>query len=187
MKDRIDKLESEVWRLSQSLRELESRIASLEGRSVPDGQTEAAHQSGAEASSRPMLSPSERLGTAGALSLAGRLSIVLAGAYLLRALTEASGLTPLLGISFGLAYALLWLGAADRAAGKNLRWSSAFHGIAAALTAFPLIWEAVTRFRILSPPADSWLLAAFAAAFLTVACRRRFQVLAWFAMLRRQR
>jgi hypothetical protein len=183
MKDRFDKLESEVWRLSQSLRELESRIASLEGRSLPDGRTEAARQSGGEASPRPVLAPSERLGTTGALSLAGRLSIVMAGAYLLRALTEASRLTPVLGISLGLAYALLWLGAADRAAGKNLRWSSAFHGIAASLTAFPLIWEAVTRFRILRPPADSWLLAAFAAAFLTVACRRRFQVLAWFATL----
>ena len=183
MKDRIDKLESEVWRLSRSLLELESRITSLEGRRVADGQTEVASPGSALVSPRPMLSHAERLGTTGALSLAGRLSIVMAGAYLLRALTEASRLTPFLGILLGLAYALLWLGAADRAAGKNLRWSSAVHGIAAALTAFPLIWEAVTRFQILRPPADSWLLAAFAAAFLTVACRRRFQVLAWFATL----
>ncbi len=105
-------------------------------------------------------------GVSGALSLVGRLFLVTAGAYLLRALTEASTFSPALGVFLGLAYASLWFGAADRAAAAGRLWSSVFHGAAASLTAFPLVWEATTRFRILPTPWHILLLAA-------IACRRR--------------
>ena len=107
----------------------------------------------------------------------------MAGAFFLRALTEASTLTPALGVLLGLAYALLWLGAADRAAGKGLPWNGAFHGIAAVLIAFPLAWEAATRFRLLPSPWHICLLGAITAAGLVIACRRRFEILAWFVTL----
>jgi hypothetical protein len=56
-----------------------------------------------------------------------------------------------------------------------------FHGFAAALIAYPLIWEAATRFKILTPAVDSILLAGLTAVFFVVACKHRFQALAWFA------
>jgi hypothetical protein len=184
MDDHIDRLEREVARLGRSLQDLESRLALLEGQSdasVRPPATEDGTPALPQSPGRPISSGWG--GLTGTLSTVGRLFVVMAGAFFLRALTEASTLTPVLGVLLGLGYALLWLGAADRAIGKGLRWNGAFHGIAAVLIAFPLVWEAATRFRLIPPPWHIWLLAAITAAGLIVACRRRFETLAWFVTL----
>jgi hypothetical protein len=49
-------------------------------------------------------------------------------------------------VALGIAYALVWLGAADRAAGAGRFTSSLFHGVTAVVIGFPLLWEASTRF-----------------------------------------
>ncbi|MEW6744671.1 MAG: hypothetical protein AB1486_18095 [Planctomycetota bacterium] len=184
MDERIERLETEVRRLAQNVSELQSRLALLEGKTVAGPVKAAARAQVAQPEQTPSVGwGAGGMSTTGILSLIGRLFIVIGGAYLLRALTEASTISPALGVSLGLAYALLWLAAADRAAGKGLLWSSVFHGIAAALTAFPLLWEAATRFHIIQPPWDIGLLAALTAIWLMSACRRRFQALAWLATL----
>lgn len=184
MDERIGKLEYEMRELVQKLRDLEGRLALLERQSTSEATEEAAEKDRlASPAVSPMPQNYEWVGNTGVLSLVGRLFLVMAGAYFLRALTEAGTLSPSLGIFLGLVYALLWLGAADHAAGRGLWWSCAFHGIAASLTAFPLVWEAVTRFHILQPPWHTWLLGAITAAGMIIACRRRFETLAWFVTL----
>ena len=83
------------------------------------------------------------------LSLLGRLFIVLGGAYLLRAMTDAGAIPPAAGVALGLAYGLVWLVLADRAGGRGQRPAAVFHGIGAAMVAFPVVLEATTRFKVL--------------------------------------
>ena len=60
--------------------------------------------------------------------------------------------------------------------------SAAFHGAAAALVAFPLLWEATARFAILSSTAGAVLLAVVAGTCLAVAWRQRLRSFAWLTV-----
>ncbi|WP_242343261.1 hypothetical protein, partial [Anaeromyxobacter terrae] len=116
----------------------------------------------------------------GSVSLVGRTLLVLAGAFVLRALADAGTLPASLGVALGLAYAGTWLGIALRTGAAA---SAGFHGAAAALVGFPLLYEAASRFGLVSPPAAAALLSAFTAAALAVAARRRLEALAWIVTL----
>jgi hypothetical protein len=116
------------------------------------------------------------------LTLSGRTLMVLGGAFLLRALTD-SGHVPLrFGVVLGLAYAALWLGAAERAGGRRAL-SGLFHGLAAVLIAIPIIWEASTHFALLSRQASAAILTAVSGIALAVSWHRRLQMLAGVVVL----
>ena len=118
------------------------------------------------------------------LTLAGRTLMVLGGAYLLRAITESGRLSASAGVVVGLGYALAWLGAADRAGihgGRRL--SGAFHGLTAVLIGVPLLLEASTRFRFLSPETGALALTMLTLLALTVAWHSRLQSVAAVAIL----
>lgn len=117
------------------------------------------------------------------LAFVGRTFVALGGAYSLRALTDASIVPLAQGSALGLAYAFSWLVMSDRAAAANRRTSAVFHGLVAAVVAFPLIWESVTHFQLLSPNAAALGLALVTALMLTAALRQRSQSLAWIAVL----
>ena len=87
------------------------------------------------------------------------------------------------GSFVGLIYAVAWLAVADRAAAGGRRLSSSFHGVAAIMIGFPLLWEASTRFGFLSPAASAGVLAVLSGLALAVARRRRLRLLAGLAML----
>jgi hypothetical protein len=117
------------------------------------------------------------------MTLVGRTLMVLGGAYLLRALTESAIWPVWFGVTVGFVYAAASLVATSRAAGSN-RWLSAeFHGGTAVMIALPLLWEAVTRFRLLGAVAASVLLAVVVLATLAVAARARLQAVAWLAAI----
>jgi hypothetical protein len=119
----------------------------------------------------------------GGLHLAGRTLLVLAGAYLVRALTEAGTLPPALGVTLGLAYAAWWQLLAQREA-RALRLSSAtFHGVSASLIAFSLIWETAARSGRLGSRAAGLALVGFALLGLAVAFRHRLAASAWLTTL----
>jgi len=84
------------------------------------------------------------------VALLGRTLFVLAGAFLLRALTDSGRLEAGLGILVGLAFAMTWIVMADRAGGRRQSASAAFHGLAFVLIAFPLLFEATNRFHFLN-------------------------------------
>jgi len=84
------------------------------------------------------------------LPVIGRALLGLAGAYLLRALTESAAVPGKLGIAIGIAYALGWLGLAARRPLEE-RWSAAIDSLTSVLILSPLLWEATARFHLLAP------------------------------------
>lgn len=117
------------------------------------------------------------------LSFVGRTCVALGGAYLLRALTDAAVIPLPAGIALGLVYALGLLILSDRAGAAKRSTSAAFHGLVATIIAFPLIWESVTRFQLLTPDTAALALALVTALTLATALRQRSQPLAWIAVV----
>ena len=183
MQDRLSVLEERVGELVESLRLLERRVASLERRPAPAPATRPAAPRPSTAAGQPHdVTAPDVSGDLAAfskhLALAGRTLLVLAGAFLLRAVTDSGAIPGWLGVALGCAYAGVWVALAYRV-GPAQPWSAAFHGIAAILIGFPLVFEAATRFRLLSPGGAAAVLTAFTAVALGVAVLRRLQILAW--------
>jgi hypothetical protein len=94
----------------------------------------------------------------------GRMVVVIAGAYVLRALTDWGLLPAAAGVAIGLLYALIWLFVAARSpAGSNL--PAALNCSTSVLIMAPLVWEATGRLKVMS----SWTSAAVLAAFALIA------------------
>ena len=115
------------------------------------------------------------------LALAGRTLIGLGGAYLLRAVTDAHVVPPMVGIAAGMAYALAWIVIADRQASGGNRRAAHFDAALATMIAFPIVWEATVRFHVLDAWPAAALAIACATALLAVAARRDLQAVAWMA------
>lgn len=109
----------------------------------------------------------------------GQALLLMAGAFMLRAFTD-SGLLPLLGgVALGLVYAVLWIGLAGRAAGRGKPVRALTYGITAALIAYPILWEAPTRFGVMPPGLAALLAAVLVALALLAGWRQRIRSLAW--------
>jgi hypothetical protein len=183
MDDRVSGLEKQVAELARSLRSVEARLAALEGAAAPALPLPVAAPipAGGQASV-----PSAAIEPAdpSIAALAGRCLFVLAGAFLVRALTDSGTFPRGAGVALGLAYALTWLVLADRAgrAGSSAAAATAW-GVTALVIACPLVWEASTRFDVLRPTAAAAVLAALAAAALGASVHRSLRGLAWAAVL----
>jgi len=181
MPDRLDRLERTVERIARTLGDLEERIAVLESASGAvasraDGPP-VPMPPGAEA--HPEAAP-PRPSWIAQLPYVGRTFLVLGGAFLLRALTDRGTWPTSTGVSVGLAYALTWIGLAHRDAAAQRATSAGFHGLASVLVAYPLLFEAVIRFGVLSVAQASVALAIVTAIGLGVAWRDRLPVVAWW-------
>jgi len=113
------------------------------------------------------------------LPLLGRTLLVLGGAFVLRAVTEAELIHPATGAALGIVYAVVWLALADRAAARDSRRSAIWHGIAAGVIAYPLLWEATVEFGFLDPLSACVALTAISAIGLGVAWRHDLRALGW--------
>lgn len=113
----------------------------------------------------------------------GRALIILGGAFLLRAITEAGAWPPLVGVSIGLLYSLTWLVASDRAAAGGNRLRAVFDGGTALMIGYPLIAEAALKFVLLTPTAAALALGGFTTGALLAANHSRVAALAWLASL----
>jgi len=111
------------------------------------------------------------------LSLIGRTLIVLGGAYLLRAVTEAGFVPTTVGVALGLLYAVAWSILSLRPA--VTRGSAAYHGIATAITSLPLIFEATRKFHVFDAWSAALALLAVSAVMFVLAWRRRLGGVAW--------
>ena len=159
-------LESLVEELTARLTRLEVRVAELEARPVGAGKKAVT-----EAFEPAIAGPSVPQGT---LALVGRTLLVLAGAYLVRALTDGHVLPAAAGVALGLAYAAAFQLLADREALAGRHASAVFHDVASSAIAFPLIWEATARFAL--PPRVGYAaLVAFFALGIGVAWHRRLR------------
>jgi hypothetical protein len=175
MSDRLSELEARLAELAEAHRQLERRLAALERRPSRAAPARPAAARTADVSGADVAAD---LGAVtGNLALAGRTLLVLAGAFLLRAITDAGTVPTWLGAALGFGYAGVWIAMAYRA-GPAQPWNAAFHGLAALLIGFPLLVEATTRFRLLSPGAGAAMLTLLTGVALGVAARRRLHVLA---------
>ena len=98
--------------------------------------------------------------SSGLLASLGRVLLGIAGAYLLRAVTEANLLPHLAGTLAGVLYACGWLVVAQRAGASN-RWAAPLQAAAASAVLGPLLWEATLRFHTIPPSIAAAILAAF--------------------------
>jgi hypothetical protein len=113
------------------------------------------------------------------VTIVGTLLLALAGAYLLRALTEAGALSPTAGVSLGLLYALGSIPWAARSARAGRQLTACSLGATTALVAYPLLWEAARRFTLLPTAWALGLATATLAAALTLAARGDLTPVAW--------
>ena len=182
MDERLKKLEEAVETLEAAVTRQDSRIAALEGgiRETPtiaEDATEAVEP--VDPSPEALHDQWPISAVRGTPALVGRSLLILAGAFLLRALTEAGTFANTTGVILGLAYAASWIIAAATAARKGARGSAGFFAVCAALIADPLIFEASTEFGVLSPTGSAVLLTVITAAGLFVASRWGLQESAW--------
>ena len=167
-------LESRLEELAQVVARLEGRVAALEKGGVT-ARRPAARPQAAAAKEEPWNSAQ----VTRVLSLGGRTLLVLAGAFVLRALTDSGRLPAPIGVTLGFLYAGSWLVMADRAGRAGNGLSAAFHAVTVVAIGFPLLFEATTRFKLFGPRSSILMLSALTAAALLLASRRRLQVLAW--------
>jgi hypothetical protein len=162
----------------REIRELQARVAQLEARvglaelsQPPD--KEAAP---AAAAARVVEAPAHLL------PVLGRALLGLAGAYLLRALTESGTFSEHTGVAVGLIYAMLWLvWAARTPAAKRLE--AAIHGLTSVLVLAPLLYEATARFHAVSTWTAGLLLFGFTVYGFAVSWRKDLLIVATFATL----
>jgi hypothetical protein len=183
--DRIARLESTVEQLQQGVLALQRRLEVLEARGprgaaagAPGARLESGNEAAPEAAARR--DPYDPIAI---LSLVGRLFLVLAGGFFLRAMTESGLLSPPVGLSVGFAYAMVWLYFADRAGGLRQVPSAFFHALAAAMIAYPLLVEAATKFKVLGGAASALAVTGLSIAMLSVAWHRRLRAVAWITVL----
>ncbi len=174
MEERLERLEEAVKALEEALIRQERRIDVIESGSVRGGVADDGDAGLIDADESAPDLPSDQWALSavkGTPALVGRSLLVLAGAFLLRAFTEAEKLATGTGVTLGLTYAAGWIVATALAARKGNRASAGFFGVCAALIAGPLIFEASTEFGVLSPTGSAVTLAIMTAAGLIVASR----------------
>jgi hypothetical protein len=167
-----DLLESRLASVERAVADLESRLRTLElglPRRAP---------AAVDTIQAPAVAHRATTDVVGVLTLIGRTFLIIAGAYLLRAQTEAGTLSVGVGASLGWAYAMAWTAIAYHAAARQ-RASATFFGAVTVLIGMPLVWEAATRHALLTPAAGAVALAVTAGLVLLTAWRRNLHALAW--------
>jgi hypothetical protein len=109
--------------------------------------------------------------------------LALAGAFLVRALTDRGAMATAPGVALGLSYALGVMVLAHRAAARGRRMTAAFLGSTGAFIANAIVAETTTRFAIFSPAQGLGVLAAATAVALALGRRDDLPAVAWTGTL----
>jgi hypothetical protein len=179
--EQLHRLEETVDAIQEKLARLETRIARLESgppvveSDLPPVSDRPTPQPGSKADE----SEGPLAAFAGTPTLIGRSLLILAGAFLLRALTERGTFEPAVGVVAGVIYAAVWIVAAAAAARNGARGKAGFYAACSAVIVGPLLLEAVTSFKVVTPATGVITLAVMTGAGLFVAARWRMQWNAW--------
>ncbi len=184
MQDQPARIETALENLTKQLQMLEARVSQLEGRDDHAAESSFVESSKAATvdtsiAAVPPITASESHTVAHVFGLIGRTFLILCGAFLLRSLTDTGTVPLALGVALGLTYAAVWLVAADRGAGEGRPLSAVLFGLASAVIAYPLIWEATTKFDLLNADAATAILAVFSISMFAVAWRHNLEIFAW--------
>jgi len=186
--DRYARLESAVGQLLNSVEVLQQRVTALEAGQhllvapAATGNAEGVRGLGRKpvGAARAQRDPYDPIVV---LSMIGRLFLVLAGGFFLRAMTEAGVLIPAAGVALAFLYASVWLYMSGRSGRQGQSSGALFHALGAALVAFPLLLEATTRFKVIGVAGSASGLLVLTAAFLFVAARQRLHAVAWVTVV----
>jgi hypothetical protein len=186
MAQAIEGLASEVEQLSARVRKLELRLAALEGHTEP-----------APAPPPPTFIVRETLPTkppetwrgfppaqlpSGGVAAFGKAVLGIAGAYLLRAISESGAIPQLAILMVAILYACGWMLWAARTHADS-PFASNVYGVTSAMILAPLMWEATVRFQVISATFGAVVLAGFLSLTLVLCWRRNLQALPWIATL----
>jgi len=160
--------------LAREIQDLKRRVSALEART-------GVEIDGPEPEPRPTLPALKIEAPAGAVVLLGKALLGLAGAYLLRALTDAAILPRGLGLAAGLAYAGVWLYLAARSL-PGRKFAAALDACTAAAIVGPLLWEATLRFHAISSWAAATVLTAFTILGLALSWTKQSTLVARIAV-----
>ena len=154
-------LEQHLEALDHRLERVESRVAALDDPPTarwPDSSTKV------EETASPVAAAVESSAPTGSLfPVLGKALLGIAGAYVLRAIEESSGVPRLIVAAAGILYAFLWLIGAARVR-KGPRAASSIYAGTSALILAPMLWELTLRFTVLSPAIAALVVCAFALA-----------------------
>jgi hypothetical protein len=123
-----------------------------------------------------------RFETAGLIPLLGQSLLGLAGAYLLRALTESGALPHQAGVACGILYSMAWLVWAARTPSSRSA-ETALRSLTSVLVLCPLLWEATVRFHAAPTGVTGFLLLLFSVSGLAVSWRKDLLIVATIATL----
>jgi len=179
----LARLTGRLEELAATLRSLEIRVEALEARREefpsrdqeppwPEPETPPPAETAGDSTTSTLV-----------LGLLGRVFLTLAGAFFIRALTDGGKLPPLGGVLLGLGYAAAWAFVADRAGTARRALAATFFTLTSAGIAFPLLWEATTKFLVFTPPIAALALLGMSGLLLAVAWRRALQAVAWIVVL----
>ncbi len=175
--------QSDLEDLSAQVRALQERVFNLEQRlASAAAQPEAATPVpfSAEPEIDPLAPALEE--TTRAIPVLGKALLALAGAYLLRAITESGAVPQAAGVAAGLLYAMLWLVLAARTDPEQ-KFVAAMHGLTSVLVLGPLLWEATVRFTAISAWAAAGVLTFFAVFGLAISWTKNIALVAWITTL----
>jgi hypothetical protein len=165
--------------LSQAVDELRRRVALLE-RGASTGTVEIETQPQLPGLELPDVASVD--GATSLVPLFGWGLLGIAGAYLLRALTESGYLPGVLGVGLGIVYAAWWLFLAAHRAHERPMFSI-IHGLTAALIMVPMLWEMTVSFHMISGLAASVVAVCFTLFGLAIGWKRNLTAIAWIATL----
>ncbi len=172
---RLDELEARIRRLEEALFHAGSSASAL-----PETDEPAAEHFGPPLRQRAARASPLILDV---LAQTGWSVLTLAGAFLIRALTDRGAVATDPGVAFGLAYALGIILLADRASVRGNRLMGAFLGSTGAFIANAIVAETTTRFAIFAPSSGMAILAVATAIALAVGRRHDLPALDWTATL----
>ncbi|MBI4912321.1 MAG: hypothetical protein HY823_06260 [Acidobacteria bacterium] len=167
--------------MTPRLAALEARVAALEGGLAPGPELPTPEASRAEPEAVPAARPAE--GTFAMLGYAGRAFLALAGAFLIRSVTESGMIPGPAGVALGFFYAGLWAVLADRTGRRGRPVGAAFFTATAALIALPLLGEATLKMAVLPPGLAAGMLLLIGAGLLAVSWRCELKGMAWTTLL----
>lgn len=183
MEEYLDELSRQVQKLNRAVNELQQRVTALE-RGATAEMSPAAIEPVTEMALAPGAAAAigESVRVDNLAPLFGWAFLGLAGAYLLRALTESGTIPGLLGAALGVIYAGWWLYLASRRAWERPLFSTV-HGLTAALILSPMLFEVTARFHLMNVYIASAVLVSFTVWALAVGWRRNLHAIAWIGTL----
>jgi len=112
----------------------------------------------------------------------GKAVLAIAGAYLLRAISEYGAAPQSILVAVAIVYAGAWLTVAARAHRKS-RLASAVYGLTVAFILAPLLWEATVRFGTLPAGGAGAVLVAYLVVSLALSWKERLEAIPWIAVV----